>query len=211
MTLNHLYSRKASRAFAALACTAVFWVGSVYAAPGAHGPNGEHLDGPAANQTQRGGATVPRMEAASEAFELVAKMYGEELSIQIDRFETNEPVLDAKVEVESNGIKAPGKFHADHGDYAFTDERLLKALSQPGKHPLVFTVFAGNESDLLEGTIDVSSGRQDDHDDGHGHDHVPAWVKAGGVLAAVLVLAGILRIRRSNNSKTSRTSGTAGS
>lgn len=205
MTHYKLYSRKASNALVAFACSAMLYVVPAYAAPGAHGPNGEHLDGPAANQIQSGGATVPRMEAASESFELVAKLYGEELSIQIDRFETNEPVLDGKVEVESNGIKAEGKFHADHGDYAFTDERLLKALSQPGKHPIVFTVFAGNDSDLLEGALDVAAANHD----AHGHAHAPGWLWTVGIAVLAILLAGGLLLRRSTNSKTRRDAGGA--
>ena len=75
------------------------------------------------------------MEAKSETFELVARLGGGELSILIDRFETNEPVLNAQVEVESGKLKAVAKFHADQGDYAVDDAALLGALGQPGAHP----------------------------------------------------------------------------
>ncbi len=128
---------------------------SAFAAPGAHGPNGEHLDGPA--QTASVGSAAPRMEAKSETFELVAHLREDELSMLINRFETNEPVLDAKVEVESGAVKAVAKFHSDHGDYAIDDPAFLKALKAPGAHPLVITVLAGADTDLLEGTLNTEA------------------------------------------------------
>ena len=60
------------------------------ASPGAHGPNGEHLDGPAAALA---GGAAPRIETFTEAFELVGRLSGGELSVLVDRYETNEPVL----------------------------------------------------------------------------------------------------------------------
>ncbi|NQW84682.1 MAG: hypothetical protein HQ450_12130, partial [Alcaligenaceae bacterium] len=80
------------------------------AGPGAHGPNGEHLDSPTTGNvnTIRTGL---RVEANSDLFELVATLTGGELSILIDRFATNEPVLQAQVEVESGALKALAKFH----------------------------------------------------------------------------------------------------
>lgn len=120
-----------------------------WAGPGAHGPNGEHMDAPAAAN----GAGLPRVEAHSEAFELVGQLDDKELSLLVDRYASNEPVLNAKVEVESGGIQAVARFHADHGDYAVEDTRLLALLRQPGEHALVFTVTLGAESDLLDGLL----------------------------------------------------------
>ncbi|HKY01033.1 MAG TPA: hypothetical protein VJM53_00615 [Burkholderiales bacterium] len=123
------------------------------AGPGAHGPDGEHLNAPGVAHTDANAS--PMMETQSETFELVATLREEELSVLIDRFATNEPVIHAKVEVEIDGIKAAGTFHADHADYAFTDEKLLAKLREPGQHPLVFTIQSGNEADLLSGTLSV--------------------------------------------------------
>lgn len=160
---------------------------SAVAAPGAHGPNGEHLDGP--TQTASAGSTAPRMEAKSEAFELVARLQDDELSMLINRFETNEPVLDAKVEVESGSVKAVAKFHSDHGDYAIDDPSFLKALKAPGAHALVITVLAGADADLLEGTLNTEGAAAGhSHDDEHGHG-VPAivWI-ALALLACVVAI-----------------------
>jgi hypothetical protein len=154
------------------------------AAPGAHGPNGEHLDAPA--QANASGGSAPRMEAKSEAFELVGYLRADEFSMLINRFETNEPVLEAKVEVESGGLKAAAKFHSDMGDYAIDDEAFLKALKAPGEHAIVVTVVAGKEADLLDGTLKndgaAASSHGHSHDDGHGIP-VTAWI-----LLALLVL-----------------------
>lgn len=149
---------------------------SAVAAPGAHGPNGEHLDGPT-QTASAAGSTAPRMEAKSETFELVAHLRDDELSMLINRFETNEPVLDAKVEVESGQVKAVAKFHSDHGDYAVDDPAFLKALKAPGAHAIVITVLAGSDADLLEGTLNTEGAAAGghSHDDEHGHG-VPAAV-----------------------------------
>ena len=149
-------------------------VGAVSASPGAHGPNGEHLD---TNQTGTASAsTAPRLEAKSELFELVGRLGGGELSILIDRFATNEPVLKAEVEVESGQLKAKATFHADLGDYAVDDPAMLKLLSTPGEHPVVITILNGEERDLLDGVLRVNPGHvqeqaENSHDHGHADPH----------------------------------------
>lgn len=163
---------------AALLCAGL----PVWAAPGAHGPGGEHLDGPA---PAAAASATPRLEAHSELFELVGHLYDSELSLMIDRYESNEPLLEAQVEVESGGLKAVAKFHADHGDYAVDDERLLALLRQPGEHALVFTIVKGQESDLLDGTL-VNTGTNGTHEDDHSHAlEITLWT------GAVLVLGGL--------------------
>ncbi len=171
--------------FGVLLCAA----GAAMASPGAHGPNGEHLDGPP--QTATGASSAPRMEAKSEAFELVGYLRDDEFSMLVNRFETNEPVLDAKVEVETGALKAPAKFHSDLGDYAVDDAAFLKALKAPGTHAVVVTIIAGAEADLLDGTLQSAGATTGPgahaHDDGHGHGiPVAAWLAIA--LAAIGVL-----------------------
>jgi hypothetical protein len=162
------------------------------AGPGAHGANGEHLDAPS---QQARASSVPKLEAKSELFELVATLGGGELSILVDRFDTNEPVLNAKVEVEEGGLKAVARFHADHGDYAVDDPAFLKALARPGEHALVFTIAAGTEHDLLDGTLRVSSAEA-----AHAHDDAPLLTRrnalAGGTAVVLAGLAGAFILRR---------------
>lgn len=153
------------------------------AGPGAHGPNGEHLDGAAT-----GPAIVdasPRLEAATELFELVARLEGERLSIFVDAFATNEPVVGADLTVEAGELQAKAKFDPVRGDYVVDEPRFVAALAAPGEHSLVFTLVAGDESDLLEGRL-VHAG------DAHEHDHVLGldsleWL---GVLALLAALGG---------------------
>jgi hypothetical protein len=200
--MNLLHTRCAPRHLMAAALSTLLLVAtnSALAAPGAHGPNGEHLDAPT---TMRAASALPRVEAKSEAFELVAELRPSELAIVVDRYETNEPVLGAKLEVESGALKAVAAFRAEQGDYAVTDAALLKALAAPGEHGLVFTLVAGKDSDLLDGTLVSTAGgvvtaaAKDDHGhahggDDHGHDHElerAAWIGAG--VAALGLIGGI--------------------
>lgn len=152
------------------------------AAPGAHGPNGEHLDAP--SQVASVGSR-PRTEAATEAFELVATLYADELSIVIDRFASNEPVLKGRLTVESGGIKAEARFHEDHGDYAVDDPKLLALLRKPGEHALVLTLIAGDESDLIDAMLRVGD---DGHGDAHEHGHSHAVERAAYAAAGLALL-----------------------
>lgn len=164
------------------------------ASPGAHGPNGEHLDAPDDHAHTDAG---PRIDAFTESFELVGHLQGGELSVLIDRYETNEPVFNGKLEVEFNGITAPARFHADHGDYSVDDEKFLQAVSKPGKHALIFTLSAGEESDLLEGVLAVPD-EDAVHDAGHSRFSAPWLIAAALAIAILLVL--VARLRRRNTS-----------
>lgn len=183
------------------ACCAAALAASLGAAagPGAHGPNGEHLDGPAATAAPSG--SRPRIEASSEQFELVATLAGGEFSLLIDRFATNEPVLRAQVEVESGGLKAKALFHDDIGDYAVADAAMLKLLGTPGEHAIVVTVIHGKESDLLDAVLKVSVAQaQASADSAHGRangvadgdDHLSGsrklWIGLGLIAAALVAI-----------------------
>ena len=198
--MNTLLKRCTSQHLHAAALSMLLLIANTpaLAAPGAHGPNGEHLDGPA---PMRAASALPRVEAKTEAFELVAELRASELAILVDRYESNEPVLGARLEVESGPLKAVAAFRAEQGDYAVTDAAMLKALAAPGEHGLVFTLVAGTDSDLLDGTLVSAAGRAvataatGDHGhahggDDHGHDHElerAVWTGAG---VAVLGLIG---------------------
>lgn len=165
-----------------------------WAGPGAHGPNGEHLD---TAQTGVVGArqASPRFEAKSDLFELVGTLAGGELSILMDRFDTNEPVLKAQVEIESGGVKAVAKFRDDIGDYSVDDPAMLKKLLTPGEHPLVITILAGKDSDLLDAVLRVEAMGGGDH--AHGI-HWEWWGLGGlGVLALFGIAGAGLRRQRS--------------
>lgn len=189
-------SRKAI-SVALLCLPALLFTAPVSASPGAHGPNGEHLDGPASATGTRDAA--PRLEAKSEAFELVGRLQTDEFSMFINRFETSEPVLGAKVEVETGTLKAAAKFHADLGDYAVDDQAVLAALNLEGPKAVVVTIIAGDESDLLEGTLGPANNANSEvraREGRHGHGHGLSATEWLAVALALLLLLTLLLGRR---------------
>lgn len=168
------------------------------AGPGAHGPNGEHLDGPAQAAAV---ASVPRLEAHTESFELVAELRRGQFTVVVDRYDSNEPVLGAKLDVETGAVKAQATFRPEQGDYVVNDPAFLKAISTPGEHSLVFTLLAGQDNDLLDGTFQMTAGAakpSNDHGHGHGHGHTLEYAlwAAAGLGALGLVGAWVLRRQR---------------
>ena len=115
----------------------------------------------------------------------------------IDRYETNEPVLNGALEVQYKNLKAKAKFHPDLGDYAIDDPALLAAISTPGAHPLLFTLVAGEESDLLEGTLTVATAAED-----HGHAHAGGrWLLPAIAALLLVAVAAVLVARRRRQRK----------
>ena len=190
-----------------VACSLLVFAAHGIAAPGAHGPNGEHLDDRAA---VRSASIAPRVEAHTEIFELVAELRKGEFAIVLDRYTTNEPVLGAKVEVEAGPAKASAEFRPEQGDYVVTDPAFIKALSSPGEHSLVFTILEGQDSDLLDATFRNTDGgsnrlRQHDHDHEHEHEHEferALWGAAG--LGALGLIGGVALWRQRQRRKTVR-------
>lgn len=127
-----------------------------WASPGAHGPNGEHLDGPAAGAAAASDGR-PRMEAFTELFEMVAHLERDALTAMISVYETNAPVDGADVELESDGLKAKATFDPATGVYTFKDPKLIASLSRAGKHSVAFTVTQGDDFDIVAGALDVKS------------------------------------------------------
>ncbi|CAL92842.1 hypothetical protein [Azoarcus olearius] len=177
------------RGFAALALAAA---GAVFASPGAHGPNGEHLDTPSGAVAV---SATPRVEAHSEAFELVGKLDHGQFSFFIGRYETNEAVLGATVELEADGLKSIATFRAESGDYLVSDAAMVAALAKPGAHALLFTVETADDSDLLDASLTVA----DDHAVAHegGKRGLPLAWTAAGVLGLAAVGTVALRRRKS--------------
>lgn len=164
------------------------------ASPGAHGPNGEHLDGPAAVSA---GSGLPRIEAHSEQFEIVGRLDAGSLVLYVSRYETNEAVLGAQLDVELGNLKARAAFEPEPGSYRLSDKKLVEALHLAGNHSLVFTLTAGTDSDLLDGTLAVAAHDEHSHAEGSGSGLRRSAAIAAG--AAVLLLGVVLLRRRRNN------------
>lgn len=93
--------------------------------------------------------TAPRITAASPLFELVAVAGDGSLTIYLDRFETNEPVLGATIEVETP--TGPVAATSDADVYRLDAPWMAK----PGDYELLFTVTAGDDIDFLTGTLKI--------------------------------------------------------
>lgn len=136
------------------------------------------------------GPALPRFSAQSDLFEAVGVLTGAELSIFVDRYASNEPVLAAKVELESGSFKAVAAFHADHGDYSAPAEPFKK----PGTYPVTLTITAGDQTDLLVGELVVP----DPQAQGANASAARPWLKwlgwAAGLL--VLILAALFAFRK---------------
>ncbi len=93
-------------------------------------------------------AASPRLEAASDAFELVAVATGGELTIWLDRRGANEPVTQAAIEVETP--EGPRAATLDpEGFYRLP----APWVGRPGHADLIFTVTEGDAVDVLSGSL----------------------------------------------------------
>lgn len=158
--------------------------------PGHDHGDGGHDHGEDAAPT---GSSSPRFAVQTDLFEAVGVLQGGELSVFVDRYADNAPVLDATVELESGKFKATGKLHEVHGAYSFPGAPFEK----PGRYPIVLTVTAGDDVDLLAGNLVVPQPEA-----GHGG-WLAGWrgtarfVVAGvAVLSIAFVVGAVIRRRR---------------
>lgn len=109
--------------------------------------------------------TMPPLitRAQSDDFEVVGRLDSHALTLLIDRTDSNEPVLNATLEIESAGKSVHAVFRPETGDYRIEDPAWLNTLRTPGEHPLAFTVQAGNDSDLLASTLTLPPHTLDTH------------------------------------------------
>lgn len=128
------------------------WLGllGLWALPGLSIANGGHDHGDGGTKAAVVAPTVrPRMELASPEFQVVAILHDQALLLYLDRFATNEPVVNAKITVESNGQSQPAVAGVD-GAYRVND---IAAWTTPGAHELIVTVEAEGISDILIGNL----------------------------------------------------------
>lgn len=146
-----------------------------------------HAHGEALSQTSA--PPQPRFTAHSDLFEAVGVLDAQAFSVLIDHYETNAPVLDAQVEIESGSLKLSLVFDAERAGYSTPAE----PFKQPGTYPITLTVIAGDQTDLLTGELVVP-----DPEPGHAHDAVPkSWGLWTALLAVLAVTAAVVwRLRR---------------
>lgn len=115
-----------------------------------HGGEDHGDERPPATPTQQ----APRASAQTDAFELVVVLdqrgapHQPTLTIYLDKADTNEPVDQASIDVESGAFKAAAKPVAP-GVYSVP----AAALAKPGRYPLTFTVQSTDSADLLDATL----------------------------------------------------------
>lgn len=128
------------------------------------------------------GMNVSRVEAQSDLFEIVGVVENGTMTLFLDRFATNNPVADAKIDIEVGSTKGSAQANPD-GTYTFRNA----ALNRFGQFPVTFTITAGSDSDLLAGELVIA-------------DPVAAKPGAGGdalrkrwwwVAGALVLLAGV--------------------
>lgn len=141
-------------------------------------------------------ATGNRFEAATDAFEVVGRLDSHALTLYISRFATSEPVAQAAVELEWGELQAVAAYRADQGSYVVSDQKMVESLGRPGQHPLVITVTAGDEADLLDATLSnplLAGVATTDPS------RLPLVLGGAGLLAAVGGGAAVARQRRHNS------------
>jgi hypothetical protein len=96
-------------------------------------------------------SVAPRTSASTGEFEVVAALAGRQLVVYVDRFASNEPVENAKVEIDGaplNGLAretTPGTYVLD-----------IAADMAPARHALTISIEDGDNADLLSATLDAS-------------------------------------------------------
>lgn len=131
-----------------------------------------------------------RLELKSPDVELLGMLHDGKLTLYVDRYASNEPIRNARIELESNGRKVQAQAEKDGSYTAAADW-----LRQPGKHEVVASVEADGLEDLLIGALEVPGTKPDAL--GRTWLNDAKWA-AGGIAAAILlaVLFKLLRRRK---------------
>ncbi len=95
------------------------------------------------------GESGPRFAVASDLFELVGTLHDHTLTLYLDDYASNAPVAGAGVELEFGPHKYQAK-ETEPGVY-----QLDLPAPQPGRHALLFTLQAGENSDLLTANLEI--------------------------------------------------------
>ncbi len=133
-------------------------------------------------------ASGPQLELKSPDVELLGTLQDGKLTVYADRYATNEPILNATIELESNGRKLQLLATID-GSYTATADW----LKQPGKHEIMVSLEANSLQDLLIGTLLVPALSPELH--GRSWLDYGKWA-AGGIAGVIVLLVLFSLIRR---------------
>ena len=135
---------------------------------------------------------TPRATAATEEFEIVISLEDKKMVVHVDRFASNEPVIQAKVEIEGARLKSVAS-ETTPGTYVLDVAPPLP----PAKHPLTISVEAGDSIDLLCATLDTTASVTTEVHT-HGWREWVVWALPG----ALLLITGIwFAVRRHKRAK----------
>lgn len=95
---------------------------------------------------------APRFEATSPALQVLGILEGGRFTLYLDRYADNAPVAGATLTVEIDGGRTQAAAEAGEATYVLAD---AAALASPGAHELLVSVTAGDEQDVLIGTLSV--------------------------------------------------------
>ena len=124
-------------------------------------------------------ASGARLELKSPDVELLGILHDGKLTLYVDRYASNEPIRNARIELESNGRKVRAQAEKDGSYTAAADW-----LRRPGKHEVVASVEADGLEDLLIGALEVPGTKPEAL--GRTWLDDAKWA-AGGVAAAILL------------------------
>lgn len=130
-----------------------------------------------------------RAVAEGDVYELVAVLDEDQLRLYLDHADRNEPVADARIEVEADGKTMIAKA-VDAGVYRVP----AGELTRPGRHVLVFTLQVGEADDLLIAELEVPGEQAAAAANGSAR-----WLGVAGgaaVLLATLALGAVIYRRR---------------
>jgi membrane fusion protein, heavy metal efflux system len=134
---------KAGTVAASLLCGSLFLTGPVPA------HEGHDL---VANQDRPPAASLPRLSASSELYELVGVLDGLRLTIYLDRFQDNLPVTDATIGVTINDKTEVAEASPD-GTYTLVSGQ----FGAGGLFEFVFDIHAAEGDDLLIGKLSLAT------------------------------------------------------
>ena len=139
------------------------------------------------------GATA-RATSATEAFELVAVPGPDGLTVYLDRFETNEPVVDAQIDVDSGTLSASAR-PLGPGVYRIETEHFARS----GNYPMTISIQAGALADLMTTTLEISAPVTNQAlpaDGSLSWKGAAVWGSSGALLLTGLGLVAVRRKRR---------------
>ena len=188
MLFNTLSLRSLQRVTTLIVCVVLSSLAlskMVSASPGAHGPNGEHLD--TSNSVLA--SVNPKFESFTESFELLGELFDTQLMIYLHDFKTNLPIEGADIELESGELSASAQYSDTLKAYVLTEQKMLELLNIEGEHEIVLTVMTQDNGDLLVANLSTTKTHNDDeHHDGD-HHHIP-WFEI--FIALLVFITGFL-------------------